>query len=271
MKIFKNKINLINEISSIKDIAFVPTMGSIHKGHLSLIKIAKNESKNILVSIYINPKQFNSSLDYKKYPRNLYKDINILKKNKIKYLYIPNFNDVYGFKTNSPIYVDKFSKELCGRFRPDHFKGVINVINRFLEIIKPKKIYLGMKDLQQLSLIKSHIIKNKINTNVVTCPTIRERNGVALSSRNIKLTKKQLNIASKIFKLLKHEKKQIRISILNKKKNKILNEIKQLGASKIDYLECVNFKTLNFKKVIKTKFNIFIAYYIGKVRLIDNL
>mgnify|MGYP001277946840 CR=1 FL=1 len=107
-----------------------------------------------------------------------------------------------------------------------------------------------MKDLQQLSLIKSHIIKNKINTNVVSCPTIRERNGVALSSRNIKLTKKQLNIASKIFKLLKHEKKQIKISILNKKKNKILNKIKQLGASKIDYLECVNFKTLNFNYLI---------------------
>ena len=162
MKIFKNKLNLLKEISKIKDIAFVPTMGSIHKGHLSLINKAKKVSKNVLVSIYINPKQFNSNLDFKKYPSNVNLDINLLKKNKIKYLYLPNYFDIYSFKTNHPLYLDKFSKELCGKFRPNHFKGVVNVINRFLEIVKPKSIFLGMKDYQQLILIKSHIKKNKI-------------------------------------------------------------------------------------------------------------
>jgi cytidyltransferase-like protein len=133
MKIFKNKKSLVNELLNKKNIAFVPTMGSIHKGHLSLIRRAKKVSKNVLVSIYINPKQFNSKSDFKRYPRNINKDIALLKKIKIKYLYLPCNNDIYSFKPKSPIYLDKFSKELCGKFRHKHFMGVINVINRFIE------------------------------------------------------------------------------------------------------------------------------------------
>ncbi len=108
--------------------------------------------------------------------------------------------DIYSFKTNNKIYVDKFSKQLCGKFRKGHFEGVLNVVNRFLEIIKPKYIYLGLKDFQQLTLIESHLKKNKIATNVVACPTIRERNGIAMSSRNAKLNKNQVKIAEKVFK-----------------------------------------------------------------------
>ena len=138
MQIFKKKNKLLKEISNIKDIAFVPTMGSIHKGHLSLIKKAKKESKNILVSIYVNPKQFNLTSDVKKYPRNINKDISLLKKMKIRYLYLPIYDDIYSFRAKSPIYLDKFSKKLCGKFKPKHFKGVINIVNRFIEIINPK-------------------------------------------------------------------------------------------------------------------------------------
>ena len=190
MKIFKNKKSLVNELLNKKNIAFVPTMGSIHKGHLSLIRRAKKVSKNVLVSIYINPKQFNSKSDFKRYPRNINKDIALLKKIKIKYLYLPCNNDIYSFKPKSPIYLDKFSKELCGKFRHKHFMGVINVINRFIEIIKPSSIFLGYKDFQQLALIKHHIIRNKISTKVISCPTIRSKGGIALSSRNSKLKKK---------------------------------------------------------------------------------
>jgi len=271
MKIFKNKLNLLKEISKIKDIAFVPTMGSIHKGHLSLINKAKKVSKNVLVSIYINPKQFNSNLDFKKYPSNVNLDINLLKKNKIKYLYLPNYFDIYSFKTNHPLYLDKFSKELCGKFRPNHFKGVVNVINRFLEIVKPKSIFLGMKDYQQLILIKSHIKKNKIKTKVFACTTIRDKGGVALSSRNIYLDKNQINKAMQLYKYLKKNKKEIILKILNKKKIEIINEIKKIGIKKIDYLECINLKTLKVAKNNNSNFNIFIAYYIKKIRLIDNL
>ena len=271
MKIFQNKNNLIKEISKEKGLGFVPTMGALHKGHISLINKAKKESKKVLVSIYVNPKQFNSQSDLKKYPRNLIKDIALLKKKKINYLYIPNNKDIYSFKTISPIYLDKFSKKLCGKFRPGHFKSVINVVNRFLEIVQPQSIYLGMKDFQQLTLIRLHIIKNKIKTKVVSCPTIRENNGVAISSRNIKLNKNQISKAGKIYSYLKSNKKKILGKILNNQKSEIINKLIQLGARKVDYIECVNLETLEISKSLKTNFNIFIVYYMDKVRLIDNL
>jgi len=271
MKIYKDKNSLINEISKQKNIAFIPTMGALHKGHVSLIDKAKKESDKVLVSIYVNPKQFNYSLDFSKYPRNILKDINLLKKKKINYLYLPNNKDIYSFKTISSVYLDKFSKILCGKFRPGHFKGVVNVVNRFLEIIKPKSIYLGMKDYQQLALIKSHILKNKINTKVVPCPTIRKNNGVALSSRNIKLDKNKIKKAGKIYNYLKINKKKILSKILNNKKYEITNKLIQLGAKKIDYLECVNLKKLKICKNMKDNFNVFVAYYLDKIRLIDNL
>ncbi len=271
MKIFKNKNSLIKEISRYKHLAFVPTMGALHKGHISLIDKAKKESKQVLVSIYVNPKQFKSKKDFKKYPRNFNKDINILKKKKIDYLYLPNTKDVYSFKGKAPIYLDKFSKKLCGTFRPGHFKSVVDVVNRFLEIIKPKSIYLGMKDFQQLSLIKLHLIKNKIKIKLIACPTIRSSNGLALSSRNTKLKDNEKIQAGKIYTYLKKNKKFVLINVLNKKKTKIINKLIKLGADKVDYVECLNINTLEYSKNIKDNFNVFIAYYIGKVRLIDNL
>ena len=271
MKIFKNKIELLKEISNIKDIAFVPTMGSIHEGHLSLIKKAKKESKNILVSIYVNPKQFKSRLEYLKYPRSINKDIAVLKKKKIKYLYLPSFNDIYSFKPKKPIYLDKFSEDLCGKFKPKHFYGVINVVNRFIEILNPGSIFLGFKDFQQLKLIKLHVKKNGILTKVISCPTIRGKNGIALSSRNSKLNKNQVKIAAKVYKYLKGNKKKIISKNLTKEKIIFINDLILLGVNKIDYLESLNLKTLKKTKTIKEVSNIFIAYYLGRVRLIDNL
>ena len=271
MKIFKNKHDLLKEISKKKDLSFVPTMGSIHGGHLSLIDKAKTKSKNVLVSIFVNPKQFVSASDFKKYPRNLIKDIKLLKKTNIKYLYIPEEKEVYSFKTKSAVFLDKFSHKLCGKFKPGHFKGVVDVVNRFLEIIKPRSMYLGMKDFQQLTLIKSHIVKNNIKTKIITCPTIRDKNGIALSSRNIKLNKKQIKIAIKIYKFLKTNKKEILVKHLNSKISEIIENIKKLGVKKINYLECLNLKTFKEPQNINIKFNIFVAYYLGKVRLIDNL
>ena len=271
MKIFRNKNNLIEEISSLKSIGFVPTMGALHKGHLSLVDKAKKESKQVLVSIYINAKQFDSKNDFNKYPRNYNKDISLLKKKKIDYLYIPTDKDLYSFKTINPIYLNKFSKRLCGKFRPAHFKAVVSIVNRFLEIIKPKSIYLGMKDFQQLTLIKLHIDKKKINTKLVVCPTIRRANGLALSSRNIKLKNNEIFEAGKIYTYLKKNKKLILHKILNNKKSEIVNKLIKLGARKIDYIECLNIKKLELCKNTKGNFNIFIAYYMNDVRLVDNL
>ena len=267
MKIYKNKADLIKELSSKKNIAFVPTMGSIHKGHLSLIRKAKKESKNVAVSIYVNPKQFNTNHDFLKYPRRLNNDIDLLRRLNIEYLYLPTYKDIYSFKAKLPIYLNNFSKKLCGKYRPGHFQGVINVVNRFLEIIKPSSIFLGVKDFQQLALIKLHINKNKILTKVVSCPTIRQNNGLAFSSRNNKLNKKQIKIAGKLYKYLKKNKKLFFLL----KKNNILRKIKLLGVEKVEYLEFVNLKTLKVSKKKDRNYNIFISYYIGGVRLIDNL
>ena len=271
MKIFRDKKSLIDEISVLKKIAFVPTMGALHKGHISLINKAKKKSNQVMVSIYVNPKQFDSTNDFNKYPRKLKNDIKTLKKIKINYLYLPTDKDIYSFKPKTKIFLDNFSKILCGKSKPTHFKGVINVVNRFLDIIKPKFLYLGLKDFQQLELIRSHIIKNKIKTKLIICPTIRDMSGIALSSRNLKLNKNQLKKAGKIYQFIKNNKKFIFHKILNKKKSEIIEKLIKFGANKIDYIECVSLIKKKVCKNPRSKFNIFVAYFIGNIRLIDNL
>ena len=140
-----------------------------------------------MVTIFINPKQFNSKKDFEKYPRNLAKDIKILRKTKIDYLYYPKFKDIFSFKTHNKIYMHPFSKQLCGKYRPGHFKGVLNVVNRFLEILNPRYLFLGEKDFQQLILIKEHIKKRKIKTTVISCKTVRFQKYLPYSSRNFNL------------------------------------------------------------------------------------
>ena len=271
MKIFKDKHTLQKEILKTKGTSFVPTMGGLHNGHISLIKQSKKSKFKTLVSIFVNPKQFNKKSDFRSYPRNTKKDIKLLKKLKVDYLYIPTFKDIYGFKPKNKVFLDKSSKKLCGKFRKGHFEGVLNVVNRFIEIIKPRYIFLGKKDYQQLFLIKKHIEKRKIKSKIVECKTIRENNGVALSTRNLNLNDSQKKIASNIYNYLYNLKKKIKKNYNLFNMNKIKKDLIDLGASKIDYLENYNIK--NFKKVKKKneKFNLFFAYYIKNIRLIDNI
>jgi pantoate--beta-alanine ligase len=274
MKIFKDKQTLRKELFKVKNVSFIPTMGGLHRGHLSLIKRAKKYKTKILVSIYVNPKQFNKLSDYKSYPRDIMNDIKTLKKININYLFLPSKKDIYGFKTNNKIFIDTFSKLLCGKFRKNHFRGVIDVVNRFLEIIKPKYIFLGLKDFQQLHLIKKHILKRRINTNVIECRTVRESNGVACSSRNFRLSDKNIRIASKIYYYLYNLKKKLKKNYSSFQTNKIRKYIYDLGVDKIDYVQYINVNNIQFlKKTNKTKkkYKIFIAYYLKKVRLIDNI
>ena len=271
MKIFKNKEQLKQEIGNKKSISFIPTMGGLHKGHLSLIRNAKKYKNKILVSIYVNPKQFNNKQDFKKYPRYLNKDIQILKKLKINYLYLPTYDDLFGFNTLHKIYLHSFSKILCGKYRKKHFDGVLNVINRFLEIIRPKYIFLGLKDFQQLTLINKHILKYKINTKVVSCKTIREFNGVACSSRNNNLNNSQMKIAKNVFNYLLKTKKHLKKNFEYFNSKILKNNIIKMGVDKIDYLEVINLKRLRKVKKSNENFNIFIAYHLDKVRLIDNI
>ncbi len=269
MKIFYKKDNLLKYILNEKDLGFVPTMGAIHKGHLNLIKKSKDQCKKTLVTIYINKQQFNKKIDFLKYPKVLNKDIAILKKAKIDYLYIPKSKEIYPKGANKNIKISSFSNKLCGRFRPGHFKAVVDVIERFIKIISPKKIYLGEKDMQQLKIVEHYIKKNYKHIKVVACKTAREKNGVAYSSRNKLLSVKQMKISSKIYRLILNNKQKL---VKRKIPIKLIkNKIFKLGVKKIDYIEILDVNNLIKPYTKNKKYKIFIAYYLGFVRLIDNI
>ena len=244
-------------------------MGSIHLGHISLIKKCNFQCKKSIVSIFVNKPQFNNKNDFKKYPRQIQKDISILKKLKIDYLYLPSFKQIYPKGTNKKIKISSFKNKLCGRFRSGHFESVVDVIDRFIKIIKPNKIYFGEKDMQQLKIVENFINKKHENIKVISAKTIREKNGIAFSSRNNSLSTNDKKIASKIYHLILNNKKNLlkrKISTKN-----IKSQIYHLGAKKIDYIQILNINRLIRPYKKNNKFKIFIAYYLGKVRLIDNI
>ena len=187
----------------------------------------------------------------------------------MKYLYLPSFNQIYSDGQNKNIKINSLEKKLCGKFRPGHFKAVVDVIDRFIKIIKPKRIYFGEKDMQQLKIIDAFIKDNHKDIKVVGCKTIREKNGVACSSRNFLLSSDEKTIASKIYKLLKNRKNNMISNKVTSASIKI--KIHKLGVTKIDYI-----KILDINKLIKpyfknSRYKIFIAYYLRETRLIDNI
>ena len=266
MEIIKNILDLNKAIHNIKNLGYVPTMGGLHKGHISLIKNSQKKCRKTIVSIFVNPTQFNNKYDFKKYPRNSNKDIKILKKNKVDFLFIPEAKEIYKFKRVKKIILNNEDKVLCAKFRNGHFEGVLDVMDRLLSLIKAKYIFMGEKDFQQLFLIKK-FFKNKYKSKFIGCKTIRDKNNLALSSRNFLLNKKNYFKATKITNYLL----KVKFLLKNNKKMlpKIKNELEKKFNIKIEYLEfrnLENLKTSNFKK----KYRLFLAYYINKIRLIDN-
>ena len=266
MKILTN-INDLNKANvNIPNLGFVPTMGGLHEGHESLIKISKKKCTKTIVSIFVNPTQFNDKKDFKSYPRNKKKDFMTLKKLNVDFVFIPEAHEIYKNKRKKIIKLKKKYKVLCAKYRKGHFEGVLDVMDRLLNLIKAKYVFMGEKDYQQLFLIKN-FIKNKYKTKIFPCPTIRDKNKLALSSRNFLLSKRNLYTAGLISKYLIYIKKSI-----NKKNNLIpiiKKKLEKKYSIKIEYLELRNknnLQTTDFKK----KFKLFIAYYINNVRLIDN-
>ena len=271
MKILLNKTSLTKSLGPFDDIGFVPTMGSIHKGHLSLINRSNQVCNKTIVSIFVNPKQFNNKKDFKTYPKNMKKDLRLLIKTKqVDFIYIPKFRDIFNNNKKPKIKINKKDKILCAKFRKGHFEGVLDVMDRLTNIVKPNKIFMGEKDFQQLFLVKKYL-KNKYDTEVIGCKTIREKNKVALSSRNYLLSKKNLALASVIIRKLINLKKNIK---LKKNKNRYLkmvkNDLEKKFNIKIEYLELRNIYNLKLSSVIN-KSRLFVAYYLNGVRLIDNL
>ena len=269
MKLIKHISDLNKAINNEKNLGFVPTMGNLHKGHESLIKICKKKTNKTLVSIFINPKQFNSKKDYISYPRTKTSDLKILKRLRVDYVFLPSEKEIYK-KNTLKIKLKKSQKILCAKFRDGHFESVLDVLNRFVGLILPKIIFMGEKDYQQFFLVK-RFIETKYKSRVFLCSTIKDSNKVALSSRNNLLNKTNLItaglIANELFdlKLLINKDKKKSKSLISIKKNKLIKDFD----IKIEYLECRNLIDLSLN-IQKKPFKIFVAYYLNKVRLIDN-
>ena len=269
MKKLLNNNDLNEALNSVSNLGFVPTMGSLHKGHISLIKKSKKKCSKTIVSIYVNPKQFNSKKDYRSYPRNSKKDLGILKKLKVNFVYLPRTQDIYGSKKGTKIRLNNKDRIMCAKFRKGHFEGVIDVMMRLTKIIKPKKIFMGEKDYQQLYLVKRYI-KKKYQTKIIGCKTIRNKQKLALSSRNTLLNKDQLLRAEKFTQKIIAFKKSIKkIKVTTKILDKKKRELSKLFKIKIQYFELRNRFNLKLTNKIKNS-KIFVAFFINKTRSIDN-
>jgi len=269
MKILRTKNDLKEATSKIMNLGFVPTMGSLHNGHISLIKKSKLICNRTLVSIYVNPKQFNNKKDFSKYPKNIARDLNILKKLRTDFVFTPSTKEIYKEKRIKKVTLPNKYKVLCAKSRKGHFEGVLDIMDRFIKLINPKYTFMGEKDFQQLFLVNKFIGK-KYKNKIVPCRTVRAKNFLALSSRNSFLSRNHLTKAGQMAKDLLNFKSSLKIN--NQLYNCLLIKKKELEKKfnvKIDYLEARNEK--NLTTLIKKKKNrLFIAYYINKVRLIDN-
>ena len=268
MIIFKSINKLNKEVNFKANIGFIPTMGALHKGHISLINSSKKKCKKTLVSIFINPSQFNKKKDLKKYPKDIHKDVKILKKLKVDYLLLPKINEIYKSKNNMRINIIEKDKVLCAKYRPGHFEGVLAVINQFLINIKPKFMFLGEKDYQQIILIKK-FIKKKFKTKIVECKTVRLNNLVPYSSRNFRLSRAQIKNASFMSKYTHQFYLSIKKNFSNRFNINIVKKNIQTKKIKTEYYEIRN-KTNLSKNFNRKNFKIFIAYYLNGIRLIDN-
>lgn len=268
-----------NKLSSIKrnePLALIPTMGNLHLGHLSLIRHAKELNLSTIVSIFINPLQFGPSEDFSKYPRTLEADLDLLVKEDCDFVFIPDDKELLHDIKNLKAPLNNF---LCGKSRPGHFDGVLTIVNRFIEIIKPEFCIFGQKDFQQQLIIKEHLKKINSNTRLLTHPIVRDKNGLALSSRNGFLSKPRREEAAKIYSYLK----EISEHIFNydQDEEKFLEYIKTLKdlyqkkyseeGFEIDYLELVNALSLESLKIEDKKILIAVAVNYAGVRLIDNI
>ena len=257
-------------------IGFVPTMGALHTGHLSLVDAAKKQNKIVICSIFVNPTQFNDPEDFKKYPISLEKDILMFEGAGCDILFIPSVEDIYPNGTNDLAHYDLGFLEtvLEGKFRPGHFQGVCLVMERLLEIVLPNSLYLGQKDYQQCMVIKKLIeligLQDKIKVNI--CPTLREEDGLAMSSRNTRLLPGDRIKAATISKALRYIKENLKAGHTKKIKDEAKELLLQKGFL-IDYVEIANAKTLELVENWdgKQKVVALAAAFLNNVRLIDNM
>ena len=253
-------------------IVFVPTMGALHKGHIELAKKATKISPFTIVSIFINPLQFSKKEDLSSYTRDQEKDINLLQDLGVKIIYLPSAEDFYGKNFSTTVSIGEMGSILCGKSRPNHFNGVTTVITKLFFQIQPDIAIFGEKDFQQLQIIRKMISDLSIKCKLEAVPTVREKNGLAYSSRNINLTKKQRHIAPNLYKILKITSNKI--SAGNNIYKTCQNAIKSLlkaGFDEVDYFQAVDESTLYSIDTLKSQSRLLVAARLGNTRLIDNI
>lgn len=279
MKVYYHtkEINSIIETfkSQNKTIGFVPTMGALHRGHLSLIEKAMGHNDKAIISIFVNPTQFNNPEDLKKYPRNLERDIEYLKTlGHDIIVYAPTVEDIYGNKVTSMAFeFGGLEHEMEGKFRPGHFDGVGTIVKRLFEIIKPNNAYFGEKDFQQLRIIQKLVENYHLPVNIVPCEIYREKDGLAMSSRNERLKPEYRKAAPFIYKTLKSAKEQFGTKSAKDVSEWVVNQFKKQKLLELEYFIIADEDTLKpiIRKSKNASFRAFIAVYADDIRLIDNV
>ena len=280
MKVYNKKEDIRKVIAEFKSeglsLGLVPTMGALHEGHLDLIKKACRENDKVAVSIFVNPTQFNNVDDLEKYPRTIDADLSVLRdlQTDAILVYAPEVDDIYEGQTISESFdFDGLEYEMEGKFRPGHFDGVGTVVKHLFHIIEPDKAYFGEKDFQQLAIIKKLVKKQNIPVTVIGCPIFREPNGLAMSSRNLRLSPEHKMAAPFIYDILKKAKAQfgtISVEIIN---HWVVQEFEEKALLELEYFVIADAETLKPTKQIEPKkaYRAFIAVYADEIRLIDNI
>ncbi|SHL99038.1 pantoate--beta-alanine ligase [Flavobacterium xinjiangense] len=279
MHIFYGKAALIDFLKSIQTthstIGFVPTMGALHQGHLALMQKSLSENENTVVSIFVNPTQFNNPEDLAKYPRTLEEDVKKLTALSPKIiLYAPTVEDIYdGQPVSQPFDFDGLENQMEGKFRPGHFNGVGTIVKRLFEIVKPKNAYFGEKDFQQLQIVKKMVAKNNLNVNVVGCPIYRESNNLAMSSRNERLSHQERDEAAIIFQTLNVAKEKFMIKSATSVSDWVQKSFAKNPIFTLEYFVIADEATLLpcLRKNKNKKYRAFIAIVVNNIRLIDTI
>ena len=256
-----------------KTIGFVPTMGALHQGHLSLIRKARQETAKVVVSIFVNPTQFQPKEDFKKYPRNLKRDSSLCKREGVDIIFYPDAKAMYPADYRTYVSVQGLSAVLCEKSRPGHFKGVATVVTKLFNIVCPDTAYFGQKDLQQAIIIKRMANDLNMPVKIKVMPTIREKDGLALSSRNVYLNEKERKDATVLYEALKKAKDLIKNGDTDTQSiiGQMRWTINERGIIKIDYISIVDLDNLEPIKKITNNSLIALAVWVGRTRLIDNI
>ncbi|OED37382.1 pantoate--beta-alanine ligase [PVC group bacterium (ex Bugula neritina AB1)] len=259
--------------SSGQTLGFVPTMGALHEGHLSLVRASLEKADLTVVSLFVNPTQFDDPEDYNAYPRSIEKDKKLLEEMGVSVIFAPSVESMYPSGMETFVENVSLSNILCGEFRPGHFRGVCTVVLILLNSIRPQWIFLGEKDFQQLRIVENIVKDLKVNVEVVPCPTLREPSGLAMSSRNSRLDTEKRLLAADLYKILQNLRKILlegNIGV-NEARELAVQQLKKIEGLTIDYLEVVDRKTLKPVKNLSGKVIALAAIRLGKTRLIDNI